>query len=179
MLLIAASGALASLSAFAARTSRTATATGSPDLLELERSAGGRLGVAGLDTGSGQTISHRGHERFGFCSTFKLLLAGIVLREAEQGRLGLDARVHYSAADLVPYAPVTEQHLATGYMTIGELAEAAQVTCDNVAANLLLGLIGGPAGFTAMVRAAGALDVCARRGRRSADGGGSDRRWLV
>jgi beta-lactamase class A len=130
-------------------------ATGSQALAQLELSAGGRLGVVALDTGSGQAIGHRGDERFGFCSTFKLLLAAIVLREAEQGRLRLDARVHYSAADMVPYAPVTEQHLARGYMTIGELAEAAQVTSDNVAANLLLGVIGGPAGFTAMIRAAG------------------------
>ena len=138
-----------------ARGSPAAPATGDRTLADLERSAGGRLGVVALDTGSGENIGHRGEERFGFCSTFKLLLAAVVLREADQGRLKLDTHVHYSAADMVPYAPVTEQHLARGYMTIGELAEAAQVTSDNVAANLLLGVIGGPAGFTAMLRAAG------------------------
>ena len=35
------------------------------------------------------------------------------------------------------------------------LAEAAQTTSDNVAANLLLKLLGGPDGFTRMLRAAG------------------------
>ena len=153
-LLIAGSGVIALAAVPAARAGQ-ATTTGSRSLEELERSAGGRLGVAALDTGSGQTISHRGDERFGFCSTFKLLLAAVVLREAERGALKLDTRVHYSAADMVPYAPVTEQHLARGYMTILELAEAAQVTSDNVAANLLLGVIGGPAGFTVKLRAAG------------------------
>ncbi len=153
-LLIAGSGVIALAAVLASRAGQ-ATTTGSRSLEELERSTGGRLGVAALDTGSGQTISHRDDERFGFCSTFKLLLAAIVLREAEQGRLKLDAHVQYSAADMVPYAPVTEQHLARGYMTIGALAEAAQVTSDNVAANLLLGIVGGAAGFTAMIRAAG------------------------
>jgi len=153
-LLIAGSGAIALATGLAARAGR-ATTTGSRSFEELERGAGGRLGVAALDTGSGHTTSHRGDERFGFCSTFKLLLAAIVLREADRGTLKLDALVHFSAADMVPYAPVTEQHLARGYMTIGALAEAAQVTSDNVAANLLLGVIGGPAGFTARLRDAG------------------------
>jgi beta-lactamase class A len=129
--------------------------SGYRSLADLERAAGGRLGVTALNTESDETISHRGDERFGFCSTFKLLLAAVVLREVEQGRLKFDTRVHYSAADMVPYAPVTEHHFARGYMTIGALAEAAQVTSDNVAANLLLGVIGGPAGFTALLRAAG------------------------
>jgi beta-lactamase class A len=154
-LLIAGSGAIALAAGVTARPVCAAVAAESQGFAELERNAGGRLGVTALDTGSGQAISHRGDERFGFCSTFKLLLAAIVLREADQGRLTLDTRVRYSAADMVPYAPVTERHLDQGYMTIGALAEAAQVTSDNVAANLLLGVIGGPAGFTALLRAAG------------------------
>ena len=45
--------------------------------------------------------------------------------------------------------------LPRGGMTVLALAEAAQTTSDNAAANLLLGLIGGPAGFTALMREAG------------------------
>jgi beta-lactamase class A len=56
---------------------------------------------------------------------------------------------------MVPHAPVTGLHLARGWMTVGALAEATQTTSDNVAANLLLGLIGGPAGFTERLRATG------------------------
>ena len=40
-------------------------------------------------------------------------------------------------------------------MTISALAEAAQVTSDNVAANLLLARLGGPTGFTARLRELG------------------------
>ncbi len=82
------------------------------------------------------------------CSTFKLALAGLILREAQDGRLRLDAPVNYSKADMVPHAPVTSRFLEQGQMTVGALAEAAQTTSDNVAANLLLSLIDGPVGFT-------------------------------
>ena len=40
-------------------------------------------------------------------------------------------------------------------MTVSALAEAAQVTSDNVAANLLLARLGGPTGFTARLRELG------------------------
>lgn len=89
------------------------------------------------------------------CSTFKVLLAAIILRAADRGELSLETIVPYSEKDMVPYAPVTEQHLANGGMTVEALAEAIQVTSDNVAANLLLDQVGGPAGFTAMLRSLG------------------------
>ncbi|MBT8078909.1 MAG: class A beta-lactamase [Gammaproteobacteria bacterium] len=126
-----------------------------PALAELERQCGGRLGVGMINMQTGQAFGHRGNERFGMCSTFKLALAAIVLRKAEQGSIELDAAVHYTQQDMVTYAPVTERYLERGFMTVAELAEAAQTTSDNVAANLLLDLIGGPSGFTKELRAIG------------------------
>lgn len=126
-----------------------------PALASLERRVGGRLGVALLDTGSGAAAGHRLDERFAMCSVFKLPLAALILREADQGRLALDRRVPYGKADMLSHAPVTAQHLARGHMTVAELAEATQVTSDNPAANLLLKLIAGPAGFTARLREIG------------------------
>lgn len=124
-------------------------------LARLEHKVGGRLGVAILDTGTGRLVGHRLDERFGMCSTFKFPLAAAILREVDMGRLQHDQWVPYGAADMVPHAPVTSQHLARGGMTVTALAEAAQTTSDNVAANCLLKLLGGPAGFTAILRAAG------------------------
>ncbi|MDZ7813616.1 MAG: class A beta-lactamase [Ideonella sp.] len=121
-------------------------------LAALEQRVGGRLGVAVLDTGSGTLTGHRVDERFGLCSTFKLALAGVVLRLIDQGRLKADQWVPYTQADLQSYAPVAKQHLAQGGMTVQALAEATQTTSDNTAANLLLGLMGGPAGFTQHLR---------------------------
>ena len=124
-------------------------------LAAAEKAVGGRLGVGILDTGSGRIVGQRLDERFAMCSTFKLALAAIVLREADAGRLSLDERIVYTKADLQSYAPITSQHLADGHMTVAALAEAAQTTSDNTAANLLLRRLGGPARFTASVRQAG------------------------
>ena len=124
-------------------------------LRDLESNAGGRLGVALLGADADSAIGHRQDERFGMCSTFKLPLAAVVLREVDAGRLQLDQPVTYSADDMVPYAPVTETFLERGYMSVEELAKAAQTTSDNVAANLLLRLIDGPAGFTRRLREIG------------------------
>jgi beta-lactamase class A len=124
-------------------------------LAALERKVGGRLGVSVLDTGSGQLVGHRLDERFGMCSTFKMPLAAAILREIDQGRLRPDQWVPYGPADTVPHAPITQKHLQRGGMTVVALAEAAQTTSDNVAANLLLKLVGGPAGFTAILRTCG------------------------
>lgn len=126
------------------------------DSLEaLERRSGGRLGVFITDTGSGRSIGHRADERFSMCSTFKMPLAAVILREADAGRLDLATAVPFTRADIVTYSPVTEPALAQGSMTIAALAEAAQVQGDNTAANLLLPLIGGPEGFTAILRSLG------------------------
>jgi len=124
-------------------------------LADLERDAGGRLGVSVLDTASGTSLAHRGDERFGLCSTFKLLLAAVILREADRGRLKLDALVDLAQSPMVPHSPVTRASMERGRMSVAALAQATQVESDNLAANLLLGLIGGPAGFTALLRETG------------------------
>lgn len=138
-----------------AATSPRRLARAADPLMLLEKRAGGRLGVHAIDTGSGRAVSHRADERFGLCSTFKLPLAAVVLREIEAGRLDPAQWIAFDERDLVPHAPVTSKHLAAGGMNVLALAEAAQKTSDNVAANLLLARLGGPAGFTATLRTLG------------------------
>lgn len=121
-------------------------------LVELEQKSGGRLGVCVLDTVNNRRLTHRADERFAMCSTFKLPLAAAILRLADQDKLKLDTFVPYTKADIVMHAPVTEPNLAKGGMKIRDLAEAAQKQSDNVAANLLLKQLGGPAGFTQFFR---------------------------
>lgn len=126
-------------------------------LAALERASGGRLGVAMLDTGSGAIAGHRLDERFALCSTFKLLLAGAILEAIAVGRIARGETVRFGAADIVANSPVTRENLPTGAMTVEALARATQTTSDNAAANLLLPLIGGPAGLTAALRRWGDL----------------------
>lgn len=124
-------------------------------LAALEARVGGRLGACVLDTASGRMTGHHYGELFGMCSTFKLALAGAVLHLADKGRLNPSAELRYTEADMVPHAPVTGPNLAKGAMRIIELAEATQKTSDNVAANLLIRHMGGPAAVTALLRSWG------------------------
>lgn len=124
-------------------------------LADLEARCGGRLGVHVIDVERGLAVGHRSEERFGLCSTFKLPLAAVVLQQIDAGRLDGDEWIAYGEQDLVPHAPVTGAHLAEGRMRLIDLAEAAQVTSDNVAANLLLRRLGGPTAVTALIRSWG------------------------
>ncbi len=123
-------------------------------LQALEQSFDGQLGVWALDTGSGAVLGYREDQRFAFCSTFKVMLAGAILRLDEQQPGLLQRRIEYTKAQLVSYSPVTERHLGTG-MTVAELCAAGLQYSDNTAANLLLGVVGGPAVLTAFARQSG------------------------
>lgn len=120
----------------------------------LELKSGGRLGVVVLDGGQ-RILGHRPDERFAMCSTFKLLLAGMVLDGQARGQLKLGDLLPLTAKDLVFNSPVAEQRLAAGRISIGEAARAAVTVSDNAAANLLLRRLGGPAALTGWLRSHG------------------------
>lgn len=121
-------------------------------LSELERADGGRLGVAVLDTANGGFVGWRQDERFAMCSTFKFLLTAAVLARADRGEVGLDRRMPIGRDDLIAHSPVTERHVGPAGLTIAQLCEATMTQSDNAAANLLLPLVGGPAGLTTVLR---------------------------
>jgi len=121
----------------------------------IEAKVGGHIGVAALDTGSGRRLRYRASERFAMCSTFKFLLVAQVLERVDHGALRLDQRIAYGPADLLAYAPVTTGHVKEGGMALGDLCGAAITVSDNGAANLLLRLVGGPAGLTQRLRRLG------------------------
>jgi len=124
-------------------------------LQQLEKQSAGRLGIAVLDTQSGQRFGQRAEERFPMCSTFKLLAAAAVLARVDRGEERLERRVTFGQADLLEHAPVTRAHVADGGLPLGQLCEAVMVVSDNTAANLLLASLGGPAGLTAYARTLG------------------------
>ncbi|AQQ34376.1 PEN-B family class A beta-lactamase [Burkholderia cenocepacia] len=140
--------------AAAAAADAIAPAAAATTLADLERDAGGRLGVCAIDTASGRVIEHRAGERFPFCSTFKAMLSAAVLAQSVERPGLLQQRVTYTKADLVNYSPVSEKHVGAG-MTVAALCEAAIQYSDNSAANLLMKLIGGPSAVTAYARSIG------------------------
>lgn len=123
-------------------------------IAEIERRAGGRLGVAVIQGGDA-LLAHRAHERFPLCSTFKFLAAAAVLEQVDDGKTTLGREIPYGQADLLDYAPETKKHVAEGHMTLGDLCAAAIQWSDNTAGNLILKQIGGPAGFTQYARSLG------------------------
>jgi beta-lactamase class A len=125
------------------------------DLDKIEAESGGRLGVAVLDTLSGERTGHRADERFPMCSTFKLLAAAAILARVDAERERLDRRIRFEAGDVVVNSPITKDRHGGDGMSLAELCEAAMTASDNTAGNLLLANLGGPAGLTAYARSLG------------------------
>jgi len=123
-------------------------------LKELEIRSGGHLGVAVLDTATGQVIGNRLDERFALCSTFKALAIAFTLASVDRGEEKLDRRIFFGEKDLVMPFKATKPHLAEG-MTIEQLCEAAAIVSDSTAANLLMANFGGPSALTAYLRSIG------------------------
>jgi beta-lactamase class A len=126
-----------------------------------------RLGVCLLDTLTGEVTGNRMDERFAMCSTFKLAMVAAVLRDADRGRLNLSEIIPYTKSDLLEWAPITEENLAKGGLSIVALAQAAQEMSDGTAANLLVKRLGGPAAVTAKFRDMG--DTVSRLDRYEPD----------
>ena len=132
------------------------TAAAEARIAAIEKSAGGRLGVAVIDSGgAGRRIAHRADERFPMCSTFKVLAAGAALKRVDAGAERLDRALAYGPADLLEYAPISKAHVGAGAMSLAEACAAAIQWSDNTAANLVLGAVGGPSGVTAFARTLG------------------------
>lgn len=122
---------------------------------DLQASAGGVVGVAAIDTGSGTFVGHWPDTRFAMCSTFKWLLAAQCLSLSDRGELKLGEMLPYTEADLLEYAPAAKANLAKGAMSVTDLCQAMVEVSDNTAANLVLARLGGPPAFTAFCRSIG------------------------
>ena len=149
---VATGGALSARAGFAASNRRF---EGLSELLaRLEAKNSGRLGVAVLDTGSGESGGYRTDERFAMCSTFKMLLAANMLHRADTGKDSLDRTIAIPIKIVLVSSPITQEH-AGGSMTLRDLCAAIVTRSDNTAANLLLDAIGGPAAITKFARSVG------------------------
>lgn len=121
----------------------------------LETQHGGRLGIAALDTGSRRRLAYRADERFPMCSTHKFQTVAAILSRVDHGQMSLDRKLPYGRDDLLAYAPVAKEHVEEGFLTIEAACAAAIQWSDNTADTLLLGLLGGPAGWTRYARSLG------------------------
>lgn len=120
----------------------------------LEKSTGGRLGVALINTADDSQIVYRADERFAMCSTSKVMAAAAVLKQSESDKTLLNQRVEIKKSDLINYNPIAEKHV-NGTMTLAELSAAALQYSDNTAMNKLIKHLGGPDKVTAFARSLG------------------------
>ena len=124
-------------------------------LASIEAETGGRLGVSVIAPDGASLLGYRADERFAMCSTFKTLLAALVLEGVQQGSYSLDQTISFTRADLVSYSPYVERFADVGKVSVGGAAGAAVSLSDNSAANLLYGLIGGPGTLYQWLRTTG------------------------
>jgi beta-lactamase class A len=122
---------------------------------DIEKRAGGRLGVAVVDDKGQLILGSHANDRFAMCSTFKLLLAGQVLHGATNGGPSLRSPLPFTKADIVSHSPYTEANLSLGELRLGFAAEQIVTVSDNAAANLILKATGGPEAFTRRMREMG------------------------
>ena len=127
-------------------------------IVASERSSGGRLGVAVLDTGSSARFAYRGDERFPLCSTFKLVLVAAILSRIDRGQERSVRRIRVTPGDILGNSPFARRRVGRDASVV-ELSRAAIVFSDNSAANLLLPSIGGPAGLTLAAQLAAFPDI--------------------
>lgn len=120
----------------------------------LEKSTGGRLGVALINTADDSQIVYRADERFAMCSTSKVMAAAAILKQSESDKTLLNQRVEIKKSDLINYNPIAEKHV-NGTMTLAELSAAALQYSDNTAMNKLIAHLGGPEKVTAFARSLG------------------------
>ena len=80
-------------------------------LMKLESSSGGRLGVCVVSTDNRELLGFHSNDRFPVCSTFKVLLVAAILAQSVQNNDPLERRIRYRQSDLVAYSPITEKHI--------------------------------------------------------------------
>ncbi|MBC7275478.1 class A beta-lactamase [Nocardioides sp.] len=148
----AAAAAVAATATATAGGGSMAYAAGSASIAALEQKHGRLLGVWAKNTRTGRTIEHRAEERFPMLSTFKTLLAAQILRDLPARTL--QQRLTWDPSDVVANSPITSLTTRNG-LTVAQLCEATVTRSDNTAANVLMRLVGGPAGVTAFARSLG------------------------
>lgn len=109
------------------------------DLAALEQRHNAKVGLHGLNLGSGRSLDHNADDLFATCSAFKAYVAGAILRKAQNGELKLSDEVSK----------------AGGAVPLSQLCAAAVRQSDNTATNLMLEILGGPEAITDFARSVG------------------------
>jgi len=120
--------------------------------------AHGKVSVACSLPGSALNCDLNPHAHPPMQSVFKLPLAITILHQVEQGTLSLDQPVRFLPSDRIPhaYSPLQDQYPNAGVdVPLRELLRLNASLSDNVAADILLRLAGGPQAVDSYIAALG------------------------
>jgi len=125
-------------------------------IARLADPAGGRIGVAAIDLGTGEQVSILGNQRFPMASTSKIAIAATFLEGVDKGRWTLDQQfplmVPQASKRLsTKTAPVRPGRL----MSAREMIDRMITRSDNQATDGMLAVVGGPQAVNSWVRRAG------------------------
>lgn len=131
------------------------------------RARPGTLGITVSDLKTGQTWHVNADRSYPMMSVFKAPLGATVLAESDQRKLSLDRIVVIRRRDLMTtgLSEIARSfHGDHETFTVRQLLAAAVSHSDNTAADILLGLVGGPGAVTAFLRAHGIPHMRVDRG---------------
>ena len=126
---------------------------------DISKEARGKVSVACSVPGTSLTCDLDPHAHPPMQSVFKLPLALAVLHQVEQGKLSIDQPVRFLAEDrILPhvYSPLQDKYPQAGVdVPLHELLRLSVSLSDNVAADILLRITGGPKALDAYVSSLG------------------------
>ena len=146
-------------------------ATAEPSIQAIAEPAGGTVGFAAVELGSGRSLGLKQNEPFPMQSVFKLPIAIEVLRQVDEGKIDLDHEILLGADDAREGVTTIVVPLR---MTVRKLLEAMVVSSDNVACDRLLALVGGPRAVDARMRGFGVEGIAIRFSEREMTAGEGD-----
>lgn len=117
----------------------------------VEQSLNAQVGVAILNTETGEHWEHNGNERFPLTSTFKTIACAKLLYDFDKGKIPLDTKVQVKSTDLVTYSPIIEKYVGSE-ITLTDACHAAMTMSDNTAANIIIKAVGGTQSITNFVK---------------------------
>jgi beta-lactamase class A len=122
--------------------------------------AGGTVGVSVIHVETGRAVSIEGASQLPLYSVFKLPLAIVVLKSAEENPQLLEKKIRVTPADVAPGSQFNlDLWRKPVERSVLQLIEVSIVRSDNTSTDKLLALIGGPAIVTQRMRQIGFTNI--------------------
>ena len=117
------------------------------ELTQIASLAKGRVGVCAVMLETGETLaSLNPQDHFPMQSVYKLPISMAIMKQVDEGKLGLDQKVRIAKEDYVGpavYSPIRDKNPNGAELTIKELVRYALSESDGTASDVLMKLAGG------------------------------------